>query len=119
MADTKNKEQAESLTYPYAVVKAGAKQYRVSEGDHILVEKLDADPGKNWETEEVLLVAKAPGDVTIGQPRVEGAKVSFEVLQQTLGDKILIRHRRRRHNSQFTKGHRQPYTRLAVSKIKA
>lgn len=118
MAQTKENKQ-NTPNYPYAVVQAGAKQFRVSEGDHILVEKLEVDPGKSWETEDVLLIAKGPGDVSIGQPKVSGAKVSFEVLQQTLGDKILIRHHSRRHNSQFTKGHRQPYTRLAVTKIKA
>jgi ribosomal protein L21 len=50
---------------------------------------------------------------------VAGAKVKFEVLQQTLGDKILIRHHRRRQNSQKTLGHRQPQTRILVKEISA
>jgi large subunit ribosomal protein L21 len=64
-------------------------------------------------------VATAPGQFTIGKPKVEGAKVSFEVLQQTLDKKVLIRHHRRRQNSQKTLGHRQPLTRILVKDIVA
>lgn len=109
----------ETLKFPYAVVRTGGKQYRVAEGDMILVEQLAAEAGSNWTAEDVLLVAKGPADVTLGQPQVAGAKVEFEVLQQTLDKKILIRHSRRRQNSKKTMGHRQPKTRLLVKKIQA
>lgn len=108
-----------TLKFPYAVVRTGGKQYRVAEGEMILVEQLDVEPGSTWTAEDVLLVAKGPADLSIGQPQVSGAKVEFEVLQQTLDKKILIRHSRRRQNSKKSMGHRQPKTRILVKKIHA
>jgi len=110
-------KEDKALSYPYAVVRTGAKQYRVGLGDLILVEKLDAEIGNSFTIDEVLFVASGPGKFTVGQPLVAGAKVEFEVLQQTLAKKILIRHSRRRQNSQKTLGHRQPQTRLLVKNI--
>ena len=107
------------LAFPYAVVKTGGKQYCVSKGDQVLVEKLELDPGAEYAAEEVLFVASAPGQISLGKPTLKGAKVKFEVLQQTLGPKILIRHSRRRQSSQKTLGHRQPLTRLVVKEIVA
>jgi large subunit ribosomal protein L21 len=112
-------EKVESLKFPYAVIRTGSKQYRVSKGDMILVEKLEVEPGAQWTAEEVLFVAKGPGQFTVGAPVVKGAKVQFEVLQQTLDSKIKIRHHRRRQNSQKTLGHRQPQTRILVKDISA
>ena len=89
----------------YAVIVTGGKQYRVSKGDMILVEKLEVEAGTQWTAEDVLFVASAPGKFTIGKPTVKGAKVSFEVLQQTLGPKVLIRHARRRLLSGCTAKH--------------
>src|SRR5690606_14147198 len=109
----------ETLKFPYAVVRTGGKQYRVSEGDMILIEKLEVEPGAKWTAEDVLFVATGPADIKLGQPQVAGAKVEFEVLQQTLSKKILIRHSRRRQNSKKTMGHRQPQTRLLVKSISA
>lgn len=107
------------LEFPYAVLRAGGKQYCVAKGDQLLVEKINVDPGSDWTAEEVLLIAEAPGKITIGQPVIKGAKVKFEVLQQTLDKKILIRHARRRQSSQKTLGHRQPLTRILVKEITA
>jgi large subunit ribosomal protein L21 len=107
----------DQVNYPYAVIVSGGKQYRVAQGDMILVDKMEIEPGAVWTAEEVLLIAKAPGDVKVGQPMLSGAKVTFEVLQQTLGKKVLIRHHRRRQNSQKTLGHRQPLTRIVVKSI--
>jgi len=106
-----------SLQFPYAVIRTGGKQYRVAEGDMLLVEKLEVEPGTTWTAEDVLFVASGPGSIKIGQPQVAGAKVTFEVLQQTLDKKILIRHSRRRQNSRKTMGHRQPQTRILVKSI--
>lgn len=107
------------LEFPYAVVKTGGKQYCVSKGDQVLVEKLELDPGAEFSAEEVLFIASGAGQVSLGKPVLKGAKVKFEVLQQTLGPKILIRHSRRRQSSQKTLGHRQPLTRLLVKDIVA
>jgi large subunit ribosomal protein L21 len=106
------------LKFPYAVIATGGKQYRVAAGDMILVEKLEVQVGSDWTAEDVLLVAKGPGQIQLGKPNVSGAAVKFEVLQQTLSSKILIRHHRRRQNSQKTLGHRQPQTRLLVKEIR-
>jgi len=105
--------------FPYAVVRSGGKQYKVSEGDMILVEKLDLEPGAKWTAEEVLMVVDKPGSLDIGKPLCSKAKVEFEVLQQTLGKKNLVRHFRRRQSSIVSRGHRQSYTRLIVKSIKA
>lgn len=113
----RKKSAQKALQFPYAVVKAGARQFCVSEGDMILVEKLNAEPGSTWVAEEVLLLASAPGTIQVGQPVVAGARVTFEVLQQTLDKKVLIRHHRRRQSSQKTLGHRQPQTRILVKSI--
>ena len=97
----------------YAVVRSGARQYRASVGDAILVERLPADVGQQVELDEVLLVA---GDeqVEIGQPTVEGAKVLATVVAQEKGPKVRIfkYHPRKRYRRRL--GHRQRYTRLRV-----
>ncbi|MEO5667128.1 MAG: 50S ribosomal protein L21 [Bdellovibrionota bacterium] len=105
------------MQFPYAVIRTGGKQYRVAEGDMLLVEKLEVEPGTTWTAEDVLFIASGPGTIKIGQPQVAGAKVTFEVLQQTLDKKILIRHSRRRQNSRKSMGHRQPQTRILVKSI--
>lgn len=111
--------EAQSSKFPYAVIRAGGKQYRVAQGEMLLVEKMDIEAGSEWTADEVLFVASAPGEFKIGKPLLAGASVKFEVLQQTLGRKILIRHHRRRQNSQKTLGHRQPQTRILVKEISA
>lgn len=117
--DAKTDNKPEGLKFPYAVIRTGGKQYRVAQGQQILVEKIELEPGASWTAEEVLFVAKGPGQFQIGQPIVAGAKVQFEVLQQTLSKKIRIRHHRRRQNSQKTLGHRQPQSRILVKSISA
>ena len=102
----------------YAVVKTGGKQYRVSPGDSIEVEKLPYEVGEQVELDEVLLVANGSG-TQIGRPLVEGAKVKATVTRQARGRKVIIfkyrpskRYRRRR-------GHRQHFTRLRIDEIVA
>ena len=113
----KKKNDGTVAVYPYVIVRAGSKQYRVSEGDQLLIDKVEANPGDTLKNDDVLFVAKAPCDYKLGQPQVAKAHVEFEVLQQTLGEKILIRYYRRRHNSKKTVGHRQPLTRVVVKSI--
>lgn len=116
MAQTAEAQTVES-NFPYAIVRTGGKQYKVSQGDQILVEKLELEPGASWTADEVLFVASKAGAFEIGKPLVSSAKVEFEVLQQTLGKKNLIRHFRRRQSSIRSMGHRQSYTRLVVKSI--
>jgi len=100
----------------YAVVRSGARQYRASVGDAILVERLPVEVGEQIELDEVLLVAGGE-KVEIGQPIVDGARVLATVVAQELGPKIRIfkYHPRKRYRRRA--GHRQRYTRLRVDEI--
>ena len=100
----------------YAVIQTGGKQYRVSEGDEIEVEKLDIEAGAKTELSEVLLVADGKG-VTIGEPLVAGAKVTAEVVEQFKADKVIAFKFRRRKGYHRTVGHRRQLTKLKIESI--
>jgi large subunit ribosomal protein L21 len=100
----------------YAIVKSGGKQYRVSEGDILRVEKLDAEPGAQIELDEVLMLVNGE-DVRIGTPCVRGAKVSAQVMAHGFGPKIHIIKLKRRKHYRKQQGHRQAYTELSISRI--
>ena len=101
----------------YAVIKTGGKQYKVAEGDIILVERLDAEEGTKIDIKEVLMVAN-DDDVTIGTPIIKGAKVTAEVKTQGRGPKIKIIKFKRRKQYRRQAGHRQAFTKLAITGIK-
>ncbi|MDU5960792.1 MAG: 50S ribosomal protein L21, partial [Finegoldia magna] len=92
----------------FAIIKTGGKQYKVSEGDVIKVEKIEAEAGDKIEFDQVLMVAG--DDVKVGSPVVEGAKVSAEVLDQKKDKKIVFFKFKAKKNYRKKKGHRQPYT---------
>ena len=99
----------------FAVLKTGGKQYKVSAGDLLRVEKLAAEAGEMLQFNEILMV-----DGTIGTPLVEGAGVQVEVIDQIKGDKVInFVRRRRKHSSKRTKGHRQQLTLVRVTDILA
>jgi large subunit ribosomal protein L21 len=100
----------------YAVVKTGGKQYRVSPGDSIDVERLPNDVGEQVELEQVLLVAKGSG-TKIGQPLVKGAKVKATVTRQAKGRKVIVFKYRASKRYRRMKGHRQHFTRLRIDEI--
>jgi large subunit ribosomal protein L21 len=102
----------------YAVVKTGGKQYRVSEGLTIRVEKIDAEPGASIELGQVLMVAE--GDqIRVGTPFIEGGKVTATVGVQGKCDKVhIVKFRRRKHYLK-RQGHRQRYTELKITGISA
>jgi large subunit ribosomal protein L21 len=100
----------------YAVIKTGGKQYRVSPGDSIEVEKLPQEVGEQIEFDEVLLVVNGSG-AQIGQPLVEGAKVKATVTRQAKGRKVIIYKYRPSKRYRRKKGHRQYYTRLRIDEI--
>jgi large subunit ribosomal protein L21 len=102
----------------YAVVKTGGKQYRVSPGDSIDVEKLPYEVGHQIELDQVLLVANGSG-AKIGQPLVKGAKVKATVTRQAKGRKVIIYKYRPSHRYRRRKGHRQHFTRLRIDEIVA
>lgn len=103
----------------YAVIETGGKQYRVSEGDLIRVEKLAAEPGATVEFDRVLMVAKDDGTPLLGNPWVAGGKVTGEVKGLGRGDKIFIFKLRRRKNYRRRAGHRQFYTEVQITGIQA
>jgi len=101
----------------YAVIKTGGKQYRVSEGDRIRVEKLSGDVGSSLEFGDVLMVG---GDkVLVGTPTVEGAKVTAEITGQDKAKKVIVFKMKRRKGYRRKRGHRQPYTELRITGINA
>jgi large subunit ribosomal protein L21 len=101
----------------YAVIRTGGKQYRVTEGQTLRVEKLPGNAGDKVTFGEVLLVG---GDSPkIGQPLVTGASVAAEIKAQDRGPKIVIFKFRRRKNYRRKTGHRQPYTELKITGISA
>ncbi len=102
----------------YAVIKTGGKQYRVSEGQRLRVEKIDGDVGETLSIGEVLLLEKE-GDVKVGNPVVPGASVEAEILSHGRGEKIHVFKKKRRKGYRRMKGHRQWYTELLVKEIKA
>jgi large subunit ribosomal protein L21 len=102
----------------YAVVQTGGKQYRVSEGDTIKVEKLGADEGASVELDKVLMVADGE-NVTVGAPYVDGGRVIATVKSHGRGKKVkIIKFRRRKHHLK-RQGHRQWFTELQVTGISA
>ena len=102
----------------YAVVKTGGKQYRVSPGDSVEVEKLPYEVGEQIELDQVLLVANGSG-TKIGQPLVDGAKVKATVLRQVKGRKVIVFKFRSSKRYRRKRGHRQHYTRLRIEEIVA
>ena len=100
----------------YAIIKTGGKQYKVSEGDEIIVEKLEVAEGDEVTFEEVLSVVDGE-NVKIGQPKVEGAKVSAKVVKNGKGPKIRIFKYKHKTNYRRRQGHRQPFTKVKIEKI--
>lgn len=100
----------------YAVILTGGKQYRVTPGDSLRVEKLDVAEGGAVEFDRVLMVADGE-DIKIGNPYLEGGKVTARVTAHGRGKKIeIIKFRRRKHHLKHM-GHRQAYTELEITNI--
>ena len=100
----------------YAVIKTGGKQYRVEEGDVVRIENIEVATGESVDFDQVLLVANGD-DVKVGQPMLDGAKVTAEVLEQGRHKKIKIVKFRRRKHSRKQQGHRQWYTAVKITGI--
>ena len=100
----------------YAIVETGGKQYQVQRGQVIDVERLPAEVGEQVELDQVLLVAD-DGEVTVGQPKVEGAKVRATVLRQDKGRKVIVFKFKPKGRYRRKAGHRQHFTRLRIDEI--
>jgi large subunit ribosomal protein L21 len=101
----------------YAIIETGGKQYKVEEGREIVVEKLDAGEGETVTFDKVLLVK---GDsLKVGNPYVEGAKVTGKVEKHGRAKKIIVFKYKPKKNYRKKQGHRQPFTRIRIEKIEA
>ena len=100
----------------FAVIKTGGKQYRVSQGDKLRVESLDAEEGDAVSLDQVMMVGE--GDkVTVGEPLISGASVNARVITHGRGKKAdIVKFRRRKHYRRQM-GHRQNYTELEITSI--
>ncbi|MBQ2840635.1 MAG: 50S ribosomal protein L21 [Oscillospiraceae bacterium] len=98
-----------------AIFVTGGKQYKVSEGDVIYVEKLNAE-GETVEFDNVLMTIDGE-NVTVGAPNVDGAKVTAKILKNGKAKKIMVFKFKAKKNYRRRQGHRQPYTKLRIEKI--
>jgi large subunit ribosomal protein L21 len=102
----------------YAVIATGGKQYKVTKGETLRVEKLEGDEGSTVKIDNVLMVAD--GDkVSVGTPTLDKASVTAKIMAHGRGDKVEIIKFRRRKHSRSQMGHRQSYTEIEVTDIKA
>lgn len=100
----------------YAIIQTGGKQYKVSEGSVLKVEKLNAQPGDRLILDQVLMLSDENG-VKVGNPLVSDAKVTVTVLEQGKDKKVVVYKYKKRKNYRKKQGHRQPHTKLKVEKI--
>ena len=100
----------------YAIIETGGKQYRVAEGDVLTVEKLAVEDGAQVELDKVLLLSK-DGDVQVGAPYIEGAKVFGEVVESGKGKKVIIFKYKSKKDYRKKQGHRQPYTMIKITSL--
>lgn len=100
----------------YAVIKTGGKQYKISEGDVLNVEKIEGEQGDTVIFDDVLMVSRDE-ETKVGTPLVEGAKVVGEIMVQTKGTKIAVFKMKRRKGYRKKTGHRQELTSLIIKEI--
>ena len=100
----------------YAVIKTGGKQHRVSTGDLLSVETIAGNRGDAVVFDQVLMVVRE-GDIRVGTPLVEGAKVVGEIVAQIKGPKLTVFKMKRRKGYSKKTGHRQPLTRMKITEI--
>jgi large subunit ribosomal protein L21 len=101
----------------YAIIKNGGKQYKVQEGDVLLLDNMNLEPKDTVEIKEVLAVNA--GELKVGAPYVEGAMVTAEVVNEGREKKVVIFKKRRRKDSKLKRGFRRSFTRVRITKIAA
>ena len=101
----------------YAIIAAGGRQYRVSQGDVIYIDKVnqEADSAISFD----VLMIGGEGEVKVGNPILEGAKVEGKVLAQVKGEKIIVYKYKSKKDSKRKIGHRQPYTKVEITAVNA
>lgn len=100
----------------YAIIETGGKQYKVEEGQELMVELLGADADETVVVDKVLMLNK-DGALTVGKPFVDGAKVTLKVVENAKAPKIIVYKYKAKKNYRRKKGHRQPFSRVVVESI--
>ena len=101
----------------YAIIATGGKQYKVSEGDVIRVEKLGKNAGESVTFDQVLVVNN--GELVVGNPTVSGATVTASVVEEGKAKKVIVYRYKRKTGYHKKNGHRQPFTKVKIEKINA
>lgn len=102
----------------YAIIESGGKQYRVTPGDVVRLEKIKGDPGQDINLDRVLALG-GEGDLKVGQPTIDGASVEATIVEQRRDKKIIVFKKKRRKMYRRKQGHRQPYTAVKIKAINA
>ncbi len=103
----------------YAIIEACGKQYKVSKGDVVFFEKLEAEEGKTIKFDKVILVSEEGKKVEVGTPYVKGATVEGKVVAHGKSKKIIVFKYKAKKNYRRKQGHRQPYTKVEITAIKS
>ncbi|MEI6767172.1 MAG: 50S ribosomal protein L21 [Bacteroidota bacterium] len=100
----------------YAIVDIAGQQFKVEKGLEVLAHRLDGEEGSKVSFEDVLLVDN-DGKVSVGTPKVEGAKVTATIIEHSRGDKVIVFKKKRRKGYQKASGHRQDFTLIQIEEI--
>ena len=101
----------------YAIIETGGKQYKVSEGDTIFIEKIDVAAGADYVFENVLAVSGSDSDVKFGTPYLKGASVKASIIGEGKAKKVIVYKYKSKKGFHKKKGHRQPFTSVKITKI--
>lgn len=100
----------------YAIVEIAGQQFKVEKNDEIFVHRLAGDPGSKVEFSEVLLIDNN-GKISIGEPHVEGTKISGKIVEHARGEKVIVFKKKRRKGFQKETGHRQDFSKILIENI--
>lgn len=100
----------------YAIVRTGGKQYQISKGDQLRIEKIDGEVGNTIELNDILMVVDDE-NTNIGTPLVENAKVEATIIEQGKAKKVIVFKKKRRKGYRLKQGHRQSYTAISINEI--
>ena len=101
----------------YAVVKTGGKQYKVTQGEVVRVERLDAEPGSEIELSQVLMVIDGD-EISVGQPVLENASVRVKILEHGKAGKVTVFKKKRRKGYKVKRGHRQQFSTIEIREVR-
>ncbi len=116
--DSETPREVGAIEMKYAIIETGGKQYRVTEGDTLFIEKLNVEADQDITFDKVLAIMDE-GSSVFGAPTVAGASVSAKVIKNGKGKKVRVYKMKPKKGYQRTQGHRQPYTKVQIGTINA